>query len=236
MSLLYRLLCGLLGLLVRQGDERELEIIVLRHQLAILSRGGKRPQYTTIDRALLAAASRLLPRERWSCFPVSAETLLRWHRALLLGHRRQGRRSVGRPPLAAETRSLIKRLARENASWGYMRIQGELKGLGISVSATTIATVLRSTGLGPAPRRIGPSWSEFLRAQTHSPLAGDLRSALAEGLDGVAAEPDSRSAALGHALRPDRRSPDHGRRASAPGCRSRLDRGDPDDDAALLEH
>src|SRR5437868_14395734 len=85
MSLLYRLLCGLLGLLVRQGDERELEIIVLRHQLAILSRGGKRPQYATIDRALLAAASRLLPRERWSCFPVSAETLLRWHRALAPG-------------------------------------------------------------------------------------------------------------------------------------------------------
>jgi hypothetical protein len=91
-------------------------------------------------------------------------------------------RRLGRPPLAAETRSLITRLARENPSWGHMRIQGELKGLGISVSATTIATVLRSAGLGPAPRRIGPSWSEFLRAQAHSLVGGGLRSALADGL------------------------------------------------------
>ena len=197
MSLLYRLVCGLLGLLVRQGDERELEIIVLRHQLAILSRGGKRPQYTTIDRALLAAASRLLPRERWSCFPVSAETLLRWHRALLLGHRRQGRRSVGRPPLAAETRSLIERLARENPSWGYMRIQGELKGLGISVSATTVANVLRSAGLGPAPRRRGPSWRAFLRMQAESLVGGGLRAAAADGVDSDVAAVNRSAGAAG---------------------------------------
>src|SRR5437764_11714949 len=126
MSLLYRLLCGLLGLLVRQvmsGSSRSLCCATnSRSSVAV----GNGPQYTTIARALLAAASRLLPRERWSCFPVSAETLLRWHRALLLGRRRQGRRSVGRPPLAPETRSLIERLAPENPSWGYMRIQGEL--------------------------------------------------------------------------------------------------------------
>jgi len=163
MSLLYRLLCVLVGVLVRRGRERELEIIVLRHQLAILRRSGKRPQYTSADRALLAAAGRLLPPERWSCFAISPQTLRRWHRALLQGDRRQRPRRLGRPPLATETRSLIKRLARENPEWGYMRIQGELKGLGISVSATTIATVLRSARLGPAPRRIGPSWSEFLR-------------------------------------------------------------------------
>jgi hypothetical protein len=187
--LLYRLLCVLVGVLVRRGRERELEIIVLRHQLAILRRSGKRPQYSSADRALLAAASRLLPPERWSCFAISPQTLRRWHRALLQGNRRQRPRRLGRPPLAAETRSLIKRLARENPEWGYMRIQGELKGLGISVSATTIATVLRSAGLGPAPRRIGPSWSQFLRAQAHSLVAGDLRSALADALDGIAAGP-----------------------------------------------
>jgi Homeodomain-like domain len=173
--------------------------VVLRHQLAILGRGGKRPRYSTADRALLAAASRLLPPERWSCFAVSPPTLRRWHRALLRGGRRHRRRS-GRPPLAAETRRLIKRLARENARWGYMRIQGELLKLGISVSATTVANVLRTSGLGPAPRRIGPSWSEFLRAQAQSMLGGNLGSEL--GDDGLAcAAPDPRGPAKEPPLR-----------------------------------
>jgi hypothetical protein len=169
---LYRVLCWLVRVLVRSGGERELEIVVLRHQLAILRRSGKRPQYTTADRALLAAASRLLPHERWSCFAVGPQTLRRWHRTLRERGRPGRRRRPGRPPLAAETWGLIERLARENASWGYMRIQGELLKLGITVSATTIATVLRKSGLGPAPRQIGPSWSQFLRAQALSLLAG----------------------------------------------------------------
>jgi hypothetical protein len=190
MCLLYRLLCWLVRVLVRGGRERELEIIVLRHQLKILRRGGRRPRYTSTDRALLAAASRLLPSERWSCFAVSPQTLRRWHRLLLRGDRRRRSRRLGRPPLVADVRGLIKRLARENPGWGYMRIQGELQGLGIIVSATTVATVLRSAGLAPAPRRIGPSWSEFLRAQAQSLLAGsDPRSASTDGLEGVAAEP-----------------------------------------------
>jgi hypothetical protein len=96
----------------------ELEIVVLRDQLAILGRGGKRPRYSTVDRALLAAASRLLPPERWSCFAVSPRTLRRCHRALLEGGRRGRRRRLGRPPLAAATRGLIERLARENPRWG----------------------------------------------------------------------------------------------------------------------
>jgi putative transposase len=187
--LLYRLLCVLVRALARGGGERELEIVVLRHQLAILGRGGKRPQYTTVDRALLAAASRLLPRERWSCFALSPQTLRRWHRALRRGDRCRRCRGPGRPPLAAETRGLIERLARENPSWGYMRIEGELKGLGISVSATTIASVLRRSRLGPAPRRIGPSWSEFLRAQAHSLVGDGLRYGVGDGFDGDAAEP-----------------------------------------------
>jgi hypothetical protein len=196
--------------LVRGGGERELEIVVLRHQLAILRRGGKRPQYTAGDRALLAAASRLLPPERWSCFGVSPQTLRRWHRALLQGggRRRRGRR-LGRPPLAAVTRGLITRLARENPRWGYVRIQGELLKLGISVSATTIATVLRSSGLGPAPRRIGPSWSEFLRAQAQSVLGSGLSSAVGDDrLGSVAAEPNG-SAEDGpdRQLEADKRSP-----------------------------
>jgi len=116
------------GVLARGGAERALEIVVLRHQLAILRRGGKRPQYTTVDQALLAAASRLLPPERWSCFAVSPQTLRRWNRALLEGGRRRCRRRPGRPPLAAETRGLISRLARENPRWGYVRIEGEVLG------------------------------------------------------------------------------------------------------------
>src|SRR6266487_1459704 len=111
MSLLYRLLCVLVGVLVRRGRERELEIIVLRHQLAILRRSGKQPRYTSADRALLAAAGRLLPPERRSCFAISPQTLRRWHRALLQGDRRQRPRRLGRPPLAAEILSLIRRLA-----------------------------------------------------------------------------------------------------------------------------
>jgi hypothetical protein len=186
--LLYRLLCGVVRLLARGGGERELEIAVLRRQLAILRRGGKRPQYATADRALLAAASRLLPLERWCCFAVSPQTLRRWHRALLEGGRRRRRPRPGRPPLAAETRGLVLRMARENPRWGYVRIQGELLKLGISVSATTVATVLRSSGLGPAPRRIGPSWSEFLRAQAYGMLGGGLCSAVGGGLEGVASE------------------------------------------------
>ena len=192
LCLLYRLLCGVVRVLARGGGERELEIVVLRHQLAILRRSGKRPQYTTTDRALLAAASRLLPPERWCCFAVSPQTLRRWHRALLEGRRRSHRHRPGRPPLAAETRGLIERMARENPRWGYMRIEGELLKLGISVSATTIATVLRASGLGPAPRRIGPSWSEFLRAQAHSLLDGGPGPALGgNGREDDAREPSA---------------------------------------------
>jgi hypothetical protein len=182
--LLYRLLCVCVRLLARSGGERELEIVVLRHQVAILRRGGRRPRYTAADRALLAAVSRLLPLERWSCFAVSAQTLRRWHRALLRGDRRRRGRRPGRPPLAAATRSLILRLARDNPRWGYMRIRGELLQLGINVSATTVATVLRVSGLGPAPRRLGPSWSEFLRAQAQGMLDAGLSWERGGGLEG----------------------------------------------------
>ena len=137
---------------------------VLRHQLRILWRRGKRAGYRTADRALLVAASRFLPRERWSAFPVVPDTLNRWRRQLLSG-KGSNRRRPGRPPIDPEVRELILRMARENARWGYLRIKGELLKLGITVSAMTIANLLRRGGLGPAPRRIGPTWSQFLRAQ-----------------------------------------------------------------------
>lgn len=150
-SLAYWLLCRLIGLLVRGGGpdgERDLEIAVLRHQLAVLSKQGKRPHYRRVDRALLAAAARLLPRERWSCFLVHPETLLKWDRQLRGPKATRSRRRRGRLPIDREIRDLVLRLARENPRWGYMRIRGELLKLGIRVSATTIATLLRRAGLG----------------------------------------------------------------------------------------
>jgi len=173
MSMRYRLVRSLIRLLLRCGvDERELETAVLRHQLKILRRGGMRPRFTDADRAFLAAAAHLLSRDRWTSFLVGPATLARWDRELSGGrrHRRRSRRP-GRPPLDPSIKDLVLRLGRENPRWGYLRIRGELLKLGVDVSATTIATVLRQGGLGPAPRRIGPTWTQFLRLQAYGLLS-----------------------------------------------------------------
>jgi putative transposase len=165
--LLYLLLRRVLDLFrsnVRSVAEAELEITVLRHQVAVLRRQVKRPVYRSSDKALLAAASRLLPREAWHWFLVRPETLLRWHRQLVARKWTRPHRRPGRPAIDPDTKSLVLRLARENPRWGYRRIQGELLGLGIRLSATSIATILRGSGLSPAPRR-GPTWGQFLRSQ-----------------------------------------------------------------------
>src|SRR6266540_51083 len=152
----------------------EVENAVLRHQLTVLRRSVKRPPLRRRDRLLLAAASGLLPRDRWSVFLVSPQTLLRWHRELVRKNWSYRRRSAGRPPLDPAVTELVVRLGRENPSWGCVRIQGELRKLGIRVGATTIRSVLRRSGFGPAPRRSGPSWGEFLRAQAQGMLACDF--------------------------------------------------------------
>jgi putative transposase len=126
------------------------------------------------DRALLAAASGLVPRERWSVFPASPQTLLRWHRELVRRRWCYGRRPLGRPPLDRALVELVLRLGRENPRWGCVRIQGELRKLGFRVGATTIRSILRRSGLGPAPRRQGLSWTEFLRAQANGMIACDF--------------------------------------------------------------
>ncbi|HTE67902.1 MAG TPA: helix-turn-helix domain-containing protein, partial [Actinomycetes bacterium] len=110
------------------------------------------------DRALLAAVSRVLPRSRWSCFLVTPQTLLRWHRRLVAGAWTYPHRQTGRPPLDQDVQQLIVRLARENPRWGYQRIQGELRRLGTQVSASAIRATLRRHDLDPAPRRTGASW------------------------------------------------------------------------------
>jgi putative transposase len=152
---------------------QELEIVVLRHELSVLRRQTRRPQLTMADRVLLAAASRLLPRSSWRSFLVTPATLLRWHRRLVARRWTYGGRG-GRPPIGDEIRELMLRLARENPRWGYQRITGELNGLGIIVSATTVRKILRQAGLGPAGERSGLSWRAFLRAQAASMLAVDF--------------------------------------------------------------
>jgi putative transposase len=124
---------------------------------------------------LLAAASRSIPRERWSCFLVAPATLVRWHRELVRKKWTYGKIGLpGRPPIDPEVRDLVLRIARENPRWGCVRIQGELAKLGIRVSATTIRTLLRTARLGPAPRRTGPTWTQFLRAQAQGVIACDF--------------------------------------------------------------
>jgi transposase InsO family protein len=140
-----------------------------------LQRTASPPRLRTIDRVLLAAASRAIPRDRWVAFLVTPATLLRWHRELVRRkwtYRRTGH--PGRPPIDAAIRALILRLARENPHWGCVRIEGELRKLGLRVGATTIRNLLRTTRLGPAPRRTGPTWTEFLRAQAGGIIACDF--------------------------------------------------------------
>jgi putative transposase len=174
--LVYVLMRRLLRLVVggSVGAALEVENAVLRHQLAVVGRSVKRPPLRRRDRVVLAAASGLLPRERWSVFLASPQTLLRWHRELVRSKWCCRGRAVGRPPLDPRLRELVLRLGRENPRWGCVRIQGELRKLGLRVGATTIRSILRRAGLGPAPRRSGPSWSEFLRAQASGIIAFDF--------------------------------------------------------------
>jgi putative transposase len=158
---------------LRSEHAKDVEIAVLRHQLAVLRRQVQRPAFRPADRAILAALSRILPRQRWSVFLVTPDTLLRWHRRLVTRKWTQPR-AGGRPALAEDVVALILRLARENPRWGYRRIQGELRKLGIVVLATSIRTVLRRNGLRPAPRRSSTTWRVFLRAQAAGIIATDF--------------------------------------------------------------
>ncbi len=137
-------------------------------------RQAARPRFTWSDRALVSTLGHLVPRERWTSFLVTPDTILRWHRALVRRRWTYPHRSHGRPALAQETIDLIVRLARENPRWGYLRIVGELKKLGVIVSKTSVAAVLRRHRLPPAPRRSGPTWGEFLRVQARGILATDF--------------------------------------------------------------
>jgi hypothetical protein len=159
---------------IRGDAAKNIEIMVLRHQLMVLRRQVNRPALEPADRVLLAALSRLLPRARWNAFVVTPATLLRWHRELLARKWTYPRKTPGRPPVRAEIRHLVLRLAAENRSWGHRRIQGELLGLGYRVGSATVWPILHHAGVDPAPRRVDTSWITFLRAQATGVLACDF--------------------------------------------------------------
>jgi putative transposase len=164
----------LIMLCCRSAEAKEVEILVLHHELAVLRRQHPRPRLQSKDRALLAALSRYLPRARWSVFLVKPETLLDWHRRMVRRRWTYPTAWTGRPPVPDQVQQLIVRLARENPRWGYQRIRGELLRLGCQVSASSISRVLRAHGIDPAPRRAPTTWRSFLRHQAASIMACDF--------------------------------------------------------------
>ena len=179
LKIVYFLTCRVLGLavLMFRGDRaKDAELLVLRHENAVLRRHVGRVRYEPADRAWLAALARLVPRRRWAeVFPVTPETLLAWHRRLAAGkYDTSKRRRPGRPPTSPGIARLVVRLARENPLWGHRRIHGELMKLGVTVAPSTVWEILRAAGIDPAPRRSGPTWRQFLHAQAAGILAVDF--------------------------------------------------------------
>jgi putative transposase len=173
--LIFRQVMAWLGLLARSAQSKNAEILVLRHEVAVLRRQVRRPRLCWADRAVLAALTGLLSPACRMHRIVTPATILRWHRDLVKRRWTQprGRRSGGRRT-APELRRLVLRLAAENSSWGYRRIHGELTGLGYRIAASTVWSILKRAGIDPAPRRDGPSWRQFLQAQARGILATDL--------------------------------------------------------------
>jgi putative transposase len=174
----------------REETWRIAEILILRHQLAVLRRRQPcRPNLDWADRALLAILLAVIPKARHHGLRllVTPDTMLRWHRDIV--RRRWAARSMrgktGRPATRRDIRALILRLARENPGWGYRRIHGELAGLGVKIAASTVWEILKKAGIEPAPRRSVPTWSQFLRSQAEAILACDFLTA--DLLDGTQA-------------------------------------------------
>src|ERR687890_2376470 len=161
-------------LLARSDAAKDAEILVLRHEVAVLRRKNQRPTLTWVDRAFLSALARLLPAQLRRLRLVSPTTLLRWHADLVARRWTYPRRQPGRPPVTQPVRTLVLRMARENPTWGYRRIHGELVGLGHRIAASTVWKILTTAGIDPAPLRSGPTWRQFLAAQAHAILAVDF--------------------------------------------------------------
>jgi transposase len=174
--MIIRFVLSVVAVLVRGDVSKDIELLVLRHENAVLRRQVPRPRYESADRIWFAALSRHLPRRLWSAvFPVTPATILRWHRRLVARKwTYSDRRRPGRPSTAAAVKQLILRMARDNPGWGHRRIQGELARLGHQVAASTVWEILNAAGIDPAPRRSGPTWRQFLSAQAHAMIACDF--------------------------------------------------------------
>jgi putative transposase len=174
--LLVRRVLGYLMVLARREVSKDAELLVLRHENAVLRRQIGRVRYQPGDRLWLAALSQLIPRHRWGeVFAVTPATLLAWHRRLIARKwDYTSRRRPGRPSTAAAIRKLVIRIATENPAWGHRRVQGELIKLGHRIAASTVWQILHAAGIDPAPRRRGPTWKQFLTAQARGILAADF--------------------------------------------------------------
>src|SRR5450755_3455948 len=174
--LLARSLLNCLTVLARREVSKDAELLVLRHENAVLRRQVSRVRYRPADRLWLAALSKLIPRRRWGeVFAVTPATLLAWHRRLVSRNwDYTSRRRPGRPPTTAAIRKLVIRIATDNPTWGHRRVQGELVKLGHPIAASTVWQILHAAGIDPAPRRSGPTWQQFLTAQARGILAVDF--------------------------------------------------------------
>ncbi len=169
-------LCGWLALLPRSGDIKNTEILVLRQQIAVLQRQVRSPRLSWADRAVLAALTRRLPaaHRRQLSLIITPRTLLRWHADLVKRHWTHRHRTAGRPRTGPAIRQLALEMARDNPTWGYRRICGELTGPGHKIAPSTIWEILKAAGIDPAPQRAAANWKQFLSAQAKTIAAVDF--------------------------------------------------------------
>src|SRR4249919_650697 len=162
--------------LARREVSKDAELLVLRHENAVLRRQIGRVRYEPGDRLWLLALPRLVPRRRpGEVFMVTPATLLAWHRRLVARKwDYTSRRRPGRPSTAAAIRKLVIRMGTDNPAWGHRRVQGELVRLGHPIAASTVWQIMHDAGIGPAPRRTGPTWKQFLTAQARGIIAADF--------------------------------------------------------------